>query len=450
MKVNVSFVNYSVPVTSSNLLNLSFIVGKKKDPNRFASKEYADIIEPMDDAGWAQAAPGKGTGWANSLDTWEDADKWGSEDRQWGNKEGTWDKLIVDESDKETWPTVGSKGTIGDKLKTTSSDAGSEKGQYSTESSPKTSVSSVSVAVKSDTSVNAQANVFTNADKKSLSSNHWPGVYPTPSENWDLTDESIDQAIDAAEAATAKDNTGLAGGWGGVAKGGLGGIIGTSSNWESSLNTKDSTSITMHSSESGKSELVNNSGVSETSGWSKTPGKGFKSKVPTTSTAGTSNMTSSWGGTPAETDTKWTEPISSSEGVLKSKEAKPPKLDSNSVAKSGVDSKSEQNETPTSSTKMSASGWGDIPTTSSSNWGASADITGTSCWDSVGQKSDSSSNSKVSQWLESTGVSLGDLEWGQDSMDHEEGSEGSLDGWTTASKRNRVRSYYCNLSESLA
>ena len=63
-------------------------------------------------------------------------------------------------------------------------------------------------------------------------------------------------------------------------------------------------------------------------------------------------------------------------------------------------------------------------------------------------KSDSSelkaaSNSKVSQWLESTGLSLADFEWGQENMEHEEGSEGSLDGWTTASKRNRVRACHC-------
>lgn len=417
------------------------LVGKKKDPNRFASKEYADMIEPMDDSGWAQAAPGKGTGWGNSLDSWEDADKWGAEDRHWGNKEGTWDKLIVDEGDKETWPTVGSKGTIGDKLKTSTSDAGSEKGQYSAESSPKTSVSSIS-ALKSENSGTAQGSVATNVDKKTLPSSHWSGVYPTPSENWDVIDESVDQAIDAAEAVTANDNVGLAAGWGGVGKGGLGGLIGTSSNWETSLNTKDSTT-TVHSNGSRKGELVNNSSVSETPGWSKTPGKGFKSKVPTTSAAGTSNVTTSWGGTPAESDTKWTEPNSSSEGVSNSKEAKPPKLDPNSVSKSGADSKSEHNVTSTSNSKVTASGWGDMPTASSSNWGASADITGTSCWDNLAQKSDSelkaASNTKVSQWLESTGVSLADLEWGQESMEHEEGSEGSLDGWTTASKRNRVR-----------
>ena len=437
---------YSLLVTSSNICDIFLIVGKKKDPNRFASKEFADIIEPMDDSGWTQGAPGKGSGWGNSLETWEDADKWGAEDRHWGNKEGTWDKLIVDEGDRETWPTVGSKGTIGDKLKT-SSDAGSEKGQYSAESSPKTSVSSLSGAVKPDNpGTAAQSNVVSNADKKSLPSSHWSGVYPTPSENWDVIDESIDQAIDAADAAaTGKDNVGLAAGWGGVAKGGLGGIIGTSSNWESSLNTKESTS-TVQSNESGKAELVNNSNVSETAGWSKTPGKGFKPKVPTVSTAGSNNVTASWGGTPAESDTKWTEPNnSSSEGVTTSRETKPPKVESNSVAKSGVNGKSEQNVTQSTDTKMTAvTGWGDMPTTSSTNWGASADITGTSCWDGVTQKSDSSelkasSNSKVSQWLESTGVSLGDLEWGQDCAEHDEGSEGSLDGWTTASKRNRVR-----------
>ena len=395
----------------------------------------------MDDSGWTQAAPTKGSGWGNSLDTWDDADKWGAEDRHWGNKEGSWDKLIVDEGDKETWPTVGSKGTIGDKLKTTSSDTGSEKGQYSAESSPKTSVSSMCTALKSDNSGTAQGNAVSNVDKKTLSSSNWHGAYPTGSENWDVIDESIDQAIDAAEAATAKENIGLAAGWGGVAKGGLGGLIGTSSNWESSLNAKDSTS-TVHCDESEKNKLVNNPGLSEAPGWSKTPGKGFKTKMPTTSTVGTSNMTTSWGGTPAESDTKWTEPNLSSEGVLNSKDAKPPKLDSNSVAKSSVDNKTEKVVTPSSSTKMTGSGWGDVPATGTSSWGAcaAADITGTACWDSVTQKPDSSaSNSKVSQWLESTGVSLADLEWGQESMEHEEGSEGSLDGWTTASKRNRVR-----------
>ena len=142
------------------------LVGKKKDPNRFGAKEFADAIEPVDDSGWSQSAPGKGSGWGNSLETWEDSDKWGSEDRQWGDKEGTWEKLVVDGGDKDTWPTVGSKGAIGDKLKTSSSDAGSEKGQYSANSSPKTSVSSMSGALKSDSS--AQGNVTSNVDKKSL------------------------------------------------------------------------------------------------------------------------------------------------------------------------------------------------------------------------------------------------------------------------------------------
>lgn len=396
----------------------------------------------MDDSGWTQGAPGKGSGWGNSLDTWEDAEKWGAEDRHWGNKEGMWDKLVVDEGDKETWPTVGSKGTIGDKLKTSSSDTGSEKGQFSAESSPKTSVSSMPSAVKPENSgTTAQGSVLSNVDKKSLPSSHWSGVYPTPTENWDVIDESIDQAIDAVDAATAKDNIGLNAGWGGVAKGGLGGLIGTSPNWESSLNTKDS-SATAQSNESRKTESSSN--VSETANWSKTPGKSSKPKVTTTSSSGSNSMTASWGGTPAESDLKWIEPNSSSDGVANSKESKQTKVDSNFVAKSGEESKSEQSVTPTSSAKITTTGWGDVPTTSSSNWRASVDITGTSCWDSIAPKSDSSelkasSNSKVSQWLESSGVSIGDLEWGHDSLDHEEGSEGSLDGWTTASKRNRVR-----------
>lgn len=430
-------------LTIDNLFHFCLLVGKKKDPNRFGPKEFGDIIEPMDDSGWSQSAPAKGSGWGNSLETWDDTEKWGAEDRQWGDKEGTWDKLVVDGGDKETWPAVGSKGAIGDKLKTTSSEAGSEKGQYSANSSPKTSVSSMSTALKSDNSSSAIANV----DKKSVSSSNWPGAYPTPSENWDVIDESIDQAIDAAEAVTAKDNVGLAAGWGGVGKGGLGGIIGNSSNWETGLNVKDS-SPSVQSQESGKCELAGNSTVSETPSWSKTPGKGIKTKLPTTSAVGTSNVTTSWGGTPAETNTKWTEPNSNSEGVTKS--SKPPLLDSNFVAKSGAESKFEQSVMSNSGTKLSATGWGDIPVSNSSNWGNSADITGAACWDSVMPKSDSSdlkaaSNSKVSQWLESTGMSLGDLEWGQEGMEHEEGSEGSLDGWTTASKRNRVRFSYLSV-----
>ena len=427
------------------------LVGKKKDPNRFGPKEFADIIEPVDDSGWSQSAPVRGSGWGNSLETWEDSDKWGSEDRQWGDKEGTWDKLVVDGGDKDTWPAVGSKGAIGDKLKTSSSDAGSEKGQFSAESSPKTSVSSLSGALKLDNSSSAHGSVTTNVDRKPLPASNWPGT-STSSENWDLIDESIDQAIDAAEAATAKDNAGLAAGWGGVAKGGLGGLIGNNSNWESSLSAKDSASLG-HSHESGKGELVNNSNVSEAPSWSKTPGKGFKPKLPTTSTVVTGNVATSWGGTPAETNTKWTEPNSASDGVPNSKSSKPPPLDSNFVAKSNVDSKSEQTVTSNSGNKPSSSGWGEVPVSNSSKWGTSADITGTSCWDSVMSKSDMASDlkaasaNKVSQWLESTGVTLADLDWGQDNMDNDEGSEGSLDGWTTASKRNRVRTVtYLNLS----
>ena len=434
--------------------NSFLLVNKKKDPNRFGPKEFADMIEPVDDSGWSQSAPVKGSGWGNSLETWEDADKWGSEDRQWGDKEGTWDKLVVDEGDKDTWPSVGSKGAIGDKIKTSSLDAGSEKGQYSAESSPKTSVSSMSTALISDNSSSAQGNVNTSMDKKSLPTSNWQGTSTTSSENWDVIDESIDQAIDAAEAATAKDNGGLGAGWGGVTKGGFGGLIGNGSNWESSTDAKDSVSLG-HSHDPGKGELVNTSYVSETPSWSKTPGKAVKPKVPTTSTVVTSNLTASWGGTPAETDTKWTEPHSTSDGLTNSKSSKPPILDSNSVAKSSGDIESEQTVTSTSVTKPS-SGWGEVPVSNSSKWGSSVDITGTSCWDNVVSKSDTTSDlktvssSKVSQWLESTGVSLADLEWGQENLDNDEGSEGSLDGWTTASKRNRVRNVsYLNLTTTV-
>lgn len=93
-------------------------------------------------------------------------------------------------------------------------DAGSEKGQYSAESSPKTSVSSLSNALILDNSNSTQGNVNANMDKKSLETSNWPGTSTTSSENWDVIDESIDQAIDAAEAATAKDNGGLEAGWG--------------------------------------------------------------------------------------------------------------------------------------------------------------------------------------------------------------------------------------------
>ena len=157
------------------------------------------------------------------MDTWEDSDKWGAEDKLWGNKEGTWDKLVVDEGNKEAWPAVGSKGTIGDRLDSSGSNPGSEKGELSKESSPKTSVSSSGVKLENSGSV-VQGNVLSNGDKKSRPSSNWSEVYPSPSENWDIIDDSIDQAIDAADAASATENSLLTAGWGGVAKGGLGGL----------------------------------------------------------------------------------------------------------------------------------------------------------------------------------------------------------------------------------
>lgn len=84
----------------------------------------------MDDSGWIQGVFGKGLGWGNFLDIWDDVDKWGIEDRFWGNKEGIWDKVVVDEGDKEIWFIVGLKGIIGDKLEIMGNDFGFEKGQY--------------------------------------------------------------------------------------------------------------------------------------------------------------------------------------------------------------------------------------------------------------------------------------------------------------------------------
>ena len=415
--------------------NLFSLVAKKKDPSRFSSKEYADIIEPMDDSGWSQSAPAKGSGWGHALESWEDSEKWGGVDRQWVGKEGTWDELVVDGADKDTWPTVGTKGTIGEKFKASCSETNSDKGQHSSESSPKTSVSSMST-FKSDNLSSSHNAVTSSSDKKlPSSSNNWQGLYPPSSENWDITDESIDQAIDAAEAASSKESPGLTANWGGVAPGGLGGLIGT----------RDSTS-SLQVVESTVHEPASNPDLCEPQGWSKTPGKGFKTKGLTTNvTVGTSSITSSWGGTPAE-NAGWTEANSTANGLSNSLGGKPHITDTKvAISTPAVDSKADQNET-------SMTGWGEAPTTStmsSSTWGVPADITGVSCWDSGAHKSESTefktcSNNKVSRWLESTGVPFQEMEWGTEGGEPDEGSEGSWDGWTTASKRNRVRKWNLN------
>ena len=425
------------------------IVGRKKDPNRFASKEFAGIIEPADDGGWATAPAAKGTGWGHTLETWGgESDKWGTEDRQWGNKEGTWDKLIVDDTDKDSWPQVNSKGAAVANPTRSSSDP--EKGKNAACSSAATSALSNSPAV---------ANLpQTSSSSKGPNSARWQGhSFPVTGESWDVAcDDSLDKAIDAAEAAN--DNVAVSG-FGSVSCGVLGGLIGSPSNWDSSLTSKESSAV--HSEDQAKAEKVNkpslensvSSSKAETPKWSKTPGKVPKTEFPVASAASTFVSTSSWGGTPAEKNSGWIEPS----------------LNSNTAATSGPSSAAgwqtpDTAQGPSAPKKASdsgkvdvrkaskTSGWGTVSGTvseSSSNWDTPGDVTGASCWDSraAGSVSTNSetrelkADDKVSQWLQNSDISGSATSgWGQDSREPDECSEGSGDGWTTASaKRNRVR-----------
>lgn len=403
------------------------------------------MIEQTDDGGWSAAPSGRGSGWGNTLETWEDAEKWGVEDRQWGNKEGMWDKVIVDGSDKDSWPTVSSKAAIVNPTKSSATvSTNPEKGK---------NTSHCTTATSATPNSSNSASFSQTASSKSSNSSKWQTVYPAAGESWDIAcDDSIDQAIDAAEAANENIHLGSLSG---VASGGLGGLIGTTTNWDASLNSKDSGSI--HSEEQGKSENASNSGLEncsvssgkvEIASWNKTPGKGPKTDAPAPTVVSNIVSVSSWGATPGDSNSGWMEPLLNAEAPTNSTSTasgwKPP----DTSPRTSTVNKPVENKVETKKTSKS-SGWGDV-SDSSSNWEPSADIAGTSCWDSApsntASKSDThelKSDDKVSQWLQSSDISGSDeCEWGQESREPDEGSEGSWDGWTTASsKRNRVSAW---------
>lgn len=90
-------------------------------------------------------------------------------------------------------------------------------------------------------------------------------------------DDFIDKVIDVVDVVSVKENSFFVVGWDGVVKGGLGGIIGISLNWEGGLNFKDLVVLVL-SSEVLKGGFVNNLNVFDIDGWSKIFGKGVKSK----------------------------------------------------------------------------------------------------------------------------------------------------------------------------
>lgn len=83
-----------------------FAVGKKKDPQRWTKGEYTGIIEDIqDDSGWSKAPPAK------TSENWEDTtEDWGCETTSWEEKPSGDERVIVDKTDQDSWPTVGGKG----------------------------------------------------------------------------------------------------------------------------------------------------------------------------------------------------------------------------------------------------------------------------------------------------------------------------------------------------
>ena len=88
------------------ILSCLFVVGKKKDPQRWTKGEYTGIIEDVqDDSGWSKAPPAKSSG------SWEDTtEDWGCEGTSWDEKPTGDERVIVDKTDQDSWPTVGGKG----------------------------------------------------------------------------------------------------------------------------------------------------------------------------------------------------------------------------------------------------------------------------------------------------------------------------------------------------
>lgn len=399
------------------------LVGKKKDPNRFTSKEYAGLINEGDDLSWPKGQS-KGSGWVATTEDWEqETDKWGAVDRDWGGKEGTTWQKVVDRTDSNSWPAVSSK---------TDSTTGT--------------TSNLTISKPSDiTNTNATQDMKSSNSKQPSRPHEWNATSGSVGlDTWDSAcDDSIDRALDAVD--TKHVAAGVAGpgsgGWGGISSGGgLGGIIGTPLSWDPSAN-KDVTNNT-HSSWTGDPAA----GLDALS-WSKTPGKGPKLKQTTEVDNKKPNVTatSTWGGTPADSSSAWVE---------RSEHSK--KIDKTTVHNAWENKTNSQTDSQTSSRKISSdssdklkakgesSGWGD----GASSWDNSPDITGTACWDSaIGNGSRKVVESKDSQgsqdkgWLESNAATSSS---GTNNVNSEEPTDASWDGWTTASsKRNRVIYFPC-------
>ncbi|XP_032234471.2 trinucleotide repeat-containing gene 6A protein isoform X1 [Nematostella vectensis] len=384
-------------------------VGKKKDPNRFASKEYADLVDEVDDAGWNKGSQCKGSGWEGTSEDWEEniAEKWGA-DRQWGSKEGSSNQLVVDRTDGDSWPTVGSKSAIGDKPNSSLENSNSKN-------------SSETVPV---------GTIGSKPPSSNWNSNRNSGGLPL-SENWDTTcDESIDRALDATESKGSVGPGGV--NWVGMGTGGLGGIIGTPLGWEPSKENRD---IDKTASKSGWCGEQN----STVDSWNKTPGKGPKTQV-----FGGSAPT--WGGTPADSSSAWVE-TSGTETNKPNSSGWNSKVSSglsqgNSSSMASVDSTDNK---PTDN-KPAPSGWGEA----GPSWAVPASVTGTACWDTatttspkkpLDSKDSKLSHDKVSGWLETSVTSTSvTADWNGDSnADQEDYYEEAWDGWTTASsKRNKA------------
>lgn len=394
-------------------------VGKKKDPNRFASKEYSGLINEADDVTWPKGQA-KGSGWVGSTEDWdqETNDKWGAVDRDWGGKEGVTWQNVVDRTDTNTWPAVGSKTT-----------------------NDTTTTSNITISKPTSENSNAllqsdskSRNAFSSNTLNSQHTKDWTASSSsTGLDTWDSAcDDSIDRALDAAD--TKQGVAGSAGGvgWGGMGTGGLGGLIGTPLSWDPAASVTSKSDTPSNGKQGWTGNTSSAAGLD--SSWSKTPGKGPKTKPTNELDNKKLNVTntSTWGGTPADTSSAWVD------HSKKAEKSATWDADSNS---SNLQPSSSGKTSSESSDKLKArsesSGWGD----SAASWGKAPDIAGTACWDNAinaRKVTDNRDSTQSKGWLESNPSTSSSNE-----ADKEETNDGSWDGWTTASKRNRVK--LCNI-----
>ena len=103
------------------------LVGKKNDPKRWTKGEYTGIIQDVeDDSGWSKAPPAK------TSENWEETtEDWGCEGTSWDEKPVGDERLIVDKTDQDSWPSVGVKDNSREEI-SGNVDAVSEKESMST------------------------------------------------------------------------------------------------------------------------------------------------------------------------------------------------------------------------------------------------------------------------------------------------------------------------------